>query len=48
MVKDLLLVLKKKRKISYNQVRKKVVDWEGGYTKKLKKSDKRVSVGDLN
>ena len=31
MVKDLLLVLEKKReKWSYNQVRKKVVDKEGG------------------
>jgi len=26
MIKDLLLVLKKKRKINYNQVRKKVAD----------------------
>ena len=30
MVKNLLLVLKKKRKINYNQVKKKVVDREGG------------------
>ena len=30
MVKDLVLVLKKKRKINYNKVRKKVVDWEDG------------------
>ena len=29
MIKDLLLVLKKKRKINYNEVRKKVVDREG-------------------
>ena len=30
MVKILFLVLKRKRKINYNEVRKKVVDWEGG------------------
>jgi len=30
MFKDLLLVLKKKRKVNYDQVRKKVVDGEGG------------------
>ena len=30
MVKNLLLVLKKKRKINYNQVRKKVVDRKDG------------------
>ena len=30
MVKDLLLILKRKRKINYNQVRKKVVNREGG------------------
>ena len=33
-VKNLLLVLKSKRKINYNQVRKKVVDWEGGENRK--------------
>ena len=30
MVKNFLLILKKKRKIIYNQVRKKVVDREDG------------------
>ena len=33
MVKILLLVLKKKRKINYNEVRKKVVDLEDGETR---------------
>jgi len=33
MVKILLLVLKKKRKINYNEVRKKVVDWEDRETR---------------
>jgi len=56
MVKHLLLVLKKKRKINYNQVRKKVVNWEGeenrnGYVQRKKKSEKDLegcSVGDLH
>ena len=33
MVKDLLLVLKKKRKINYSEVKKKVVDWEDAETR---------------
>ena len=33
MVKDLLLVLKKKKKINYNEVRQKVRDWEDGETR---------------
>ena len=33
MVKVLLLVLKKKRKINYNEVRQKVRDWEDGETR---------------
>ena len=33
MVKILLLVLKKKRKINYNEVMKKVVDWKDGETR---------------
>jgi len=57
MVKVLLFVLKNKRKINYIQVRKKVVDWEGGENRNgyVQRDWKRVikevgvdGVGDLN
>ena len=57
MVKILLLVLVKKRKINYNEVRQKVRDWEDretriGYIQRngkgLIKEVGVVGVGDLN
>ena len=43
MVKDLLLILKRERKINYNQVRKKVVDREDGENRSdMYKENERV------